>query len=85
VGRLLCHLDGVGGRGQLVQRLDGAVGQARQHVEQVFADGYAESAAALHDAKDGGYLGSSVLASEMQPVAPSDRNRAHRILGPVRR
>jgi hypothetical protein len=56
--------------------LDGAVGQAGQHIKQVFADGYAESAAALHDAKDGGYLGSRFLASEVQPVTPSDRDWA---------
>lgn len=61
MGRLLCHLDGVGGRGEFVQRLDGAVGQAGQHVEQVFADRYAESAAAPHDAKDGCYLGPASL------------------------
>jgi type IV secretion system protein VirB9 len=71
-GRLLCHLGGVGDRCEVCQILDGAVGQTRQHGGQVLADGHAQLAAAFHDGENSRYLGTSFLAADLQPVAPSD-------------
>ena len=63
---------GVGGGCEFGEALDGAVGEAGEHVGQVFADGYAEPAAALDDGEDGGDFWAGLLASQVQPVLPSD-------------
>jgi len=48
--------------------VDGAVSEAGQHVCEVFADGYAEPAAALDGGEDGGDFWAGLLASQVQPV-----------------
>ena len=72
--RLFCRFGGVGHRGEFVQGLDGAIGQAGQHVGQIFTNGHVQLAATLDDAEDGGDLRSRFLAAQMQPVAPSNRD-----------
>jgi hypothetical protein len=52
--------------------VDGAVSEAGQHVCEVFADGYAEQAAALDDGEDGGDFWAGLLASQVQPVLAPD-------------
>jgi len=46
--------------------VDGAVGEAWQHVGQIFANGHVQFAAALDDREDGGDLRAGFLASQMQ-------------------
>ena len=84
-GRLLCDFVGVGGGRKAIQLVDGAIGEPGQRVGQVFADGDAEFAAALHNAEDSGDLWAGLFASQVQPVFSSNRNRPHRVLGPVSR
>ena len=73
-GRLLFHLGVIVRWGEFGEGLDGAISQTGQHVGQIFADGHAQFAAALDDANDGGDLRPCLLAADMQPVAPSDRD-----------
>ena len=73
--RLLCLGGGVGCGGKVGQPVDGAIGEAGQHVCQVLANGNAQFAAALYDAEDGGDLGSGLFAAQVQPIPPSNRNR----------
>ena len=82
-GRLLGQACGVGCWRAANQILDGAIGESGQRVGQVLADGDAQFAAALNDAEDGGDLGASLFASQVQPVLSSDRYGAHRIFSPV--
>ena len=82
--RLFCQSGGIGRRSEFGQGLDGAIGESRQYVGQVLADGNAELAAAFDDAEDGGDFWTGFLAADVQPIPPSDRNRAHGIFGPVR-
>ena len=56
--------------------VDGAVSEAGQHVCEVFADGYAEPAAALDDGEDGGDFWAGLLASQVDPVLAACRHRA---------
>ncbi|HSY71364.1 MAG TPA: hypothetical protein VK798_03950 [Alloacidobacterium sp.] len=71
---LLCQFGGVCHRSEFGQVLDGAVGEARQHIGQVLADRHTEFAAALDDAEDGGDFGAGFLAADVQPIPPADRN-----------
>jgi hypothetical protein len=52
--------------------VDGAVSEAGQHVCEVFADGYAEPAAALDHGEDGGDFWACLFTAQVQPVLPSD-------------
>ena len=81
--RLLAEFGGVGGRGEVDQGLDGAIGHAGEHVGQILADGDREPAAALDDREDGGDFGASLLAPQVQPILASDGDRTHGIFGEV--
>lgn len=78
--RLLTEFGGVGGRSEFGQGPDGAVGHTGEHVGQILADGDREPAAALDHGEDGGDFGTSLLASPVQPVAPSDGYGRHGVL-----
>jgi len=70
--RLLCLACGVGGWGELVEALDGAVGESGQNRGQVFANRQPDSAAALDDGEDRSHLGTSFLAAKVDPVTATD-------------
>jgi hypothetical protein len=70
VGRLVCHFGGVGSGGKASQLVDGAIGQAGQHVDQVLANGDAQFAATLYDAEDGDGLVSGLFASQVLECIP---------------
>ena len=66
--RLLCFAGGVGSRGELVEALDGAVGESGQDRSQVVSDRQTESAAALDDGEDCRDFGACLFASQVHPV-----------------
>jgi hypothetical protein len=72
--KLLGHFGGVGCGGKGGQLLDGAIGQSGRHVGQVLANGETQLAAAFNDGKDGGDLGSSLFAAQVQPIPPAHRS-----------
>ena len=84
MGRLLCHLGGVGCGREAGTILDRTIGETGQRVSRVLANGHAQLVAAFDDAEDGGDPGSSFLAAQMQPIAPANRNRPHRVFSPIR-
>jgi hypothetical protein len=63
--------------------LDGSVGEARQDSAQVITHWDLQAAAALDDGKDRSYAWSSLLASQVDPVFPANRDRTHRVLSEV--
>ena len=83
--RLLCAHGGVGSRGKLCQRQDGAILESGQDFCQVLARGNAEYATALRDAKNGRDLGAGLFAAEMQPVAAAQGDRSHRVFRKIGR
>jgi len=80
---LLCHVGGVGRRREAGELLDGAIGQAGQHVGQVLANGYAQLAAALDEAEDRGDLRHRFFTSQVQTIPTADGNGTHRVFGPI--
>jgi hypothetical protein len=62
VGGLFCAVCRMCGGNELDHALDRAAEQTRRHIEQVLADGDAESTAALDDREDGGHIWASFLA-----------------------
>ena len=64
----LCAVGSVGSWCDLGYGLDGAIGQPGQHVDEVFADGDIEPAAALDNREDSGDLRTGLLTTEVQPV-----------------
>jgi hypothetical protein len=83
--KLLCMFGGVGGGRKFSETLDGSVGETGEHMSQVFADGHAETSAALDDGEDGGDFWAGLFAADMQPVLAPDRDGAHGVLGEVGR
>jgi hypothetical protein len=67
--RPLCRFGCVGRRGEFGQGLDGALGQAGQHLGQIFANEHVQFVADLDDAEDGGDLRSRFLAAKLRPIA----------------
>jgi hypothetical protein len=63
VGRLFCAVCRMCGGNELGHALDRAAEQTRQHIEQVLADGDAESTAGLDVREDGRDLWASFLAA----------------------
>ena len=63
---------GVGGGCEFGEALDGAVGEAGEHVGEVFSDGDAEAATALDHGEDGGDFWTCLFTAQVQPVLPSD-------------
>ena len=57
--------------------LNRQVRQTRQHGSKILTQRDAEAAAALDDGKNRGDSGTSILASDVNPVLPSDNDRAH--------
>jgi hypothetical protein len=70
--RLHCHLAGIGSWGEFGQGLDGAVGEAGQHIKQILANRNIQFAATLDDAEDSGNLWSRLFAAYMQPILPAN-------------
>ena len=69
--------------GKVSEALDGDVGNTRQNSGQVVADRSLDAAAGLHDGQNRRHLGPGLLAANMDPVLPAQRDRTDRVLRQV--
>jgi hypothetical protein len=74
---------GLSGWSDLLERLDGAVGESWQCGCEVSANGQAEPAAAFYDGEDRSNLRSSLCTAYVDPVLATDRDGPHGVLGEI--